>query len=245
MKSVWACVLASSLLSAAGLAHAAKAQWLLQGTISEAVGSGLPTGVQAGDAFSFVLNFDTDSPVSNPHECGDGGIGTTCRHDGDPTLHFSQIHWGSAHTQRFPYDGWGWGYSNIRVRNNAPVIYPGDDRVDGYSFSTYADSSMDDPAARASFGVIFRGDEDLNVVTDGRVLPLLPPAQLPNLGLRVFEFCQYSDKNGSAVDCDVAWMTGTINSVSAVPEPSSTLVLLAGLAGMSVVRLRKRNQRGR
>jgi hypothetical protein len=89
-----------SLLVAFGLmgtvsADATPVQWLLQGTLTTVTGSGVPSGINPGDAFSFILHFDTSTPVSNPAACGTGGVNTTCRHNGDPNEYFSNIVVGS------------------------------------------------------------------------------------------------------------------------------------------------------
>lgn len=208
----------AALLAAPIGASSAEAMWRVQGTLDLATGAGLPGGINVGDSFSFVLHFDANTPVTNPVECGDGGVGTLCRHDGDPGLYFSDIHLGSFYGPSFSDDAGG---QHIVVRNNVPDPSFGD-TVDGYSFGV---RKFYDSSENTSFALVWRGPEDLGVVTDGRSLPLLPPAGLQSLRTRVFQICD----SRAEFDCYYADIQGTITSVAAVPEPQTLALMLAGL----------------
>jgi len=224
---VWAA--AASLTTPLG-ANASEVMWRVQGSIDVVEGAAVPGGINVGDAFSLVLHFDTDAPVTNPSVCGDGGVGTLCRHNGDPALYYSDIQLGSLFVPSFS-DSAG-GQSTI-VRNNAPDPAFGD-TVDGYTFGV---RRFYDASENTNAQVLLRGPEDLGVVTDGRMLPAVPPAGLMNLRSRVFQICD----SQVDFDCHYLEVSGTINSIVAVPEPETLALMIAGLGmvGFSARRQRR------
>lgn len=208
----------AALLTAPLSAVASEAMWRVQGSIDVVEGAAVPGGVNVGDAFSVVLHFDTDAPVTNPSVCGDGGVGTLCRHNGDPAMYYSDIQLGSLFVPSFSGSA---GDQSTIVRNNAPDPAFGD-TVDGYTFGV---RRFNDASENTNAQVLLRGPEDLDVVTDGRILPAVPPAGLMSLRSRVFEVCD----SQVDFDCYHFYLSGTINSIVAVPEPETLALMFAGL----------------
>ena len=234
-------LVAVGLLAGPLAAHATLVSWQFGGTLNTVSGTASEiSGVAAGDTFSVILTFDTAAPVTNPAGCGTGGIGTTCRHNGPGAqLAFTSLQLGS---KSFPAFGIDPNRNTIIVRNNTPPpLLPGEVSsviLDGY---TWGGSDFDGGTGELnSINLILRGPEDLNVVTDGRFLPAVPPPGMLSWGTRTFEICVgISTDGGFGSPCEIAFVNGKVNRISAVPEPGTLALLGLGIAGLGLSRRRK------
>lgn len=235
--------MAGALLAPTALA--AQASWLLKGTLTEVEGTALsqpdfPGVVQVGASFSVILNFDTSTPVSNPVACGTGSVGTRCLHHGSTQQGYANLVVGGQPLVAIfgadPADN-----NAIIVRNNLAFPTPNDPVIDNLTFSTTEVFDTPDGKHGQIFTTIFRGPEDLNVVTDGRTLPLLPPAGLMSLGTRSFQVCEDKlDADGFLTSCNALLVVARIDAVQAVPEPGTWALFALGLGGLVLTRRRAR-----
>lgn len=218
----------------AAAAQAEMVSWRISGTVTEASGSEVDGVIGAGDSFSMVLRFDTAAAITNPVACGDGGIGRRCNHGG-AAVFFSDIsingHVIASFSSNPPQNG------NIIVRNNIanpdPAVV-----VDGITFAGQDDYEDNGNFRSTAMSLIFRGPENLNVITDARSAPALPPVGLLGLGTRVWQVCDFDQSVG---DCDRVLVLGLVESVVAVPEPSTYALMALGLAAAAGVARRRRD----
>lgn len=225
---------ATAVAAAASSALAVPVVWQVSGTLTAATGQYLPSSAVPGATFSFLLHFDTAAPISNPTTCADGGAGSRCDFYGYPGLSFENIQFGGATVLSFV----GSPANNvIIVRNNAPSPDFGSPIVDGLTWAGEKSYSSYEGPATASIALIMRGSENLDVVTDATSLPSTPQAGMLDWSLRSWSVCDGLDSLGG---CGWADIEGQVNSISAVPEAGTWLLLFGGLIGLAGVIRRRR-----
>lgn len=231
MKTSTLGLLAAALLLGPLSASAIEVQWLFEGVVDD-VGGADTRGINAGDPFRYILHFDTAAPVTNPVACGDGGMGTICDHDDDPGLFFTNIQIGPVYIPKYSSAS---DYHAIRVRNNVLDPDGHGDVVDGYTFDA---GQVVSPTEQMFFLVLMRGPEDLDLVTDGRILPELPSPELVGLRLSTMSICD----GNNGMDCQYLSVTGHFTSIVAVPEPQTSGLMIAGIGAIGLVKLRRRRR---
>ena len=168
------------------------------------------TEYQAGDAFQVKLNFDTSAAEVGNHPR---------RHELDPSSLVMNYKIGKNAWQNISYSASNGGLFYVRDNHPNPNGNPG--LVDGLTFSLNNDTFP------GGMTLILRW-HDLSVI-NGAQVPSLPPA-LFNLEANSFQ----------ASDANMNSFVGSIDSISAVPEPSSVLSLGLGLVALSAFARRKK-----
>ena len=228
-----ATTVATTVLTATASAHAIPVIWQVSGNLTFAAGQYLPSSVVAGAAFSFLLHFDTNAPVSNPTSCEDGGSGRRCNYYGYPGLSFENIQVNGVTVLSFvgtPAD------NVIIVRNNAPAPLTGV-IVDGITWAADKSYSSFDGPATTYMSLIMRGSENLGAVTNASVLPTTPILGMLDLSLRQWDICDGLDSIG---DCGWANVVGQVDSIAAVPESGTSPLMVVGLVSIAGLIRRRR-----
>lgn len=226
------------LLAAPLASQATEVVWAVTGTLDTVTGSSVPGTLAAGMDFSFILHFDTaiGAPSPDPQQrctqngnVAAGASGTLCRYLGQATTaeYISDVVvGGTSFNDLVSTTAAGNG---IFIRNDF-----GSPATDGYTFGITRD---DGGGEQTSFLLALRGSNDLTVVTDGTVIPDVPPPSLASLNGDLFQVCDTSATAQSS--CDVLEVDAHINSVSAVPEPATLGLMGFGAAALGLLRRRR------
>ena len=237
-------------LAIAGLATsmqtlAAPVQWKFSGTLTTVanLGSGAPPQVAVGNPFEVIVTYDSNPALlSKTLDVGDGAGYFYAFNDTSVTMSFSAGAFGpipftnNFHTRIGVRDDYPTGGSPNADTVNFRVIDMNNDMVNGQRIAAEADIHL----FSSNLGVY-------NITNDTM------PAYLPSVAdsdlLRSFSYCSYvapSEGYQGAPDSTCAFgkvigRIDAITAITAVPEPATYALMLAGLATVGMVARRRRS----
>ncbi|XHS77008.1 PEP-CTERM sorting domain-containing protein [Burkholderiaceae bacterium UC74_6] len=200
-------------LCCSALAHAGTVTWNLGGKIDDATGF---DEVAVGDQVNVFVSFNTLAGLNLNPGRSDIPNGKYQYFGNSLTM---DIWVNGVERGFFTFDP-NYGGSMI-LRNNAPFPVQA---VDGITFSL---NEADDGGATLSLAAILRGTL-LNVFSSGS-LPSTPPAGLLSEETHIFQVCRTS-ANAQPGQCDLGQVDVTLDSINAVPEPTSLALSVLALS---------------
>jgi hypothetical protein len=214
------CTLGLGSLAATAPAHAVVVEWDYSGQFTGVTGtemSTLPPGIGAGTAFTVRLLFDTQATLAAKIADSDG-TGALYR--------FS-----AASVQMFisagPVVDLAWGNSDPTTR----ILVRDDDLFGGVNVDgiTFGSTGLAQNGDTDQMVLINRGPDTsvLAMNFSNPSLPAVPPAGLAGMANSTFQICNSTAANLNS--CDRLQIDGVVTAISAVPEPGSAWLLLAGL----------------
>lgn len=205
------------LLLLAAAAHAVPITWDIEAHLTEA-SDATPLGLP----LEMLLSFDSNAAFLNQSTPG--------RYAYSPAATTMAIWLDGSYIKTFYYNP-GFGGS-LFVRDNSLV---GGVPMDGYTFGLNEDNGN---GGVLTLQLIMRGTN--TALLSGGALPTVPPTGLLAEETHVFQVCESSANSPGA--CDLTFYEFNIDSVTAVSEPGTLVLLALGAFSLAALRQRRRRQ---